>query len=110
MAQDLEKARDLTQIIYFLYAASIFGGIPAIIAIIINYLKRDEVAGTWLESHFRWQMRTFWFSIMWCVIGWITIFIGIGFIILGVASIWAIYRIVKGMLDFYDHKPMYQDA
>jgi uncharacterized membrane protein len=107
MSQDLEKARDLTQIIYILYAVSFFGGIPAIVAIIINYLKRDEVAGTWLESHFRWQMRTFWFSILWCVIGWITAIIGIGFIVLGVTGIWAIYRIVKGMLNFYDNKPMY---
>jgi uncharacterized membrane protein len=108
MSEDLQKLRDFTQIIYFLYAASIFAGVTAIIAIIINYIKRDEVAGTWLESHFRWQMRTFWFSIMWCVIGWITFFIGIGFIIWGVAGIWAIYRIVKGMLNFYDNKPMYQ--
>jgi uncharacterized membrane protein len=107
MDQDASKARDLTQIIYFLYAASIFAGITAIVAIIINYLKRDNVAGTWLESHFRWQMRTFWFSILWCVVGWITIIIGVGFIVWGVAAIWAIYRIVKGMLNFYDNKPMY---
>lgn len=110
MTQDLQKARDLTQIIYFLYAASIFAGVTAIVAIIINYLKRDDVAGTWLESHFRWQVRTFWFSVMWSAIGWVTFFIGIGFIIWGVAAIWAIYRIVKGMLNFYDNKPMYQDA
>ena len=110
MSQDLEKARNLTQVVYFLYIASVLAGVTAIIAIIINYLKRDEVAGTWLESHFRWQMRTFWFSIMWCVIGWITLVVGIGFIIWGVAGIWAIYRIVKGMLNFYDYKPMYQEA
>jgi uncharacterized membrane protein len=110
MSQDLQKARDLTQIIYFLYAASIFGGITAVIAIIINHLKRDDVAGTWLESHFRWQIRTFWFSLLWFVIGQITIFIAIGFVIWGIAAIWAIYRIVKGMLNFYDNKPMYQDA
>ena len=110
MSQDLEKARNLTQVVYFLYIASVLAGVTAIIAIIINYLKRDEVAGTWLESHFRWQMRTFWFSIMWCVIGWITLVVGIGFIIWGVAGIWAIYRIVKGMLNFYDYKPMYQGA
>jgi uncharacterized membrane protein len=108
MSADLQKMRDLTQIIYFLYAATIFAGVTAIVAIIINYLKRDEVAGTWLESHFRWQIRTFWFCILWCAIGWLTFIIGIGFIIWGVAAIWAIYRIVKGMLNFYDNKPMYQ--
>jgi uncharacterized membrane protein len=108
--QGLQKARDLTQIIYLLYAASIFAGITAVIAIIINYLKRDEVAGTWLESHFRWQIRTFWFSVLWLVIGSLTIIIFIGFIIWGIAGIWAIYRIVKGMLNFYDNKPMYEAA
>jgi uncharacterized membrane protein len=110
MTEDPDKARDLTQIVYVLYAASLFFGISAIIAIIINYLKRDEVKGSWLESHFRWQMRTFWFSLLWCFVGWLTIIIGIGFIIWGVAGIWAIYRIVKGMLNFYDNKPMYQGA
>ena len=106
MTQDLQKARDLTQIIYFLYAASVFAGVTAIVAIIINYLKRDDVAGTWLVSHFRWQVRTFWFSVMWSVIGWMTFFIGIGFIIWGVAAIWAIYRIVKGWLSLNDGKPV----
>lgn len=110
MTQDLEKARNLTQIIYFLYIASVLAGITAIIAIIINYLKRDEVAGTWLETHFRWQIRTFWFTLLWCVVGWLTFIVGIGFIVWGVAGIWAIYRIVKGMLNFYDNKPMYQQS
>ncbi len=107
MTQDASKGRDLTQIIYFLYAASIFAGVTAIIAVIINYLKRDDVTGTWLESHFRWQIRTFWFSLLWGLIGGITMIIGVGFIIWGVTAIWAIYRIVKGMLNFYDNKPMY---
>lgn len=110
MSEELEKARNLTQIIYFLYAAPLFAGVTAIVAIIINYIKRDEVAGTWLESHFRWQMRTFWFSLLWAVIGMVTTVIGIGVVILITAGIWAIYRIVKGMLNFYDNKPMYQDA
>lgn len=110
MNQELEKARDLTQIVYFLYAASIIIGVTAIVAVIINHLKRDEVAGTWLESHFRWQMRTFWFALMWGAIGMLTWIIGIGIVIWIAAGIWAIYRIVKGMLNFYDGKPMYQGA
>jgi len=110
VTQDLEKARNLTQIVYFLYIASVLAGVTAIIAVIINYLKRDEVAGTWLETHFRWQIRTFWFSLMWGVIGMLTSWIGIGIVIFIAAGIWAIYRIVKGMLNFYDNKPMYQDA
>ncbi len=54
-------------------AATIIGafvfGLPSIIAVIINYLKRDEVRGTFLESHFRWQIGTFWFGFLWCLIG-----------------------------------------
>jgi uncharacterized membrane protein len=107
MAQDLDRARNLTQLAYFLYVASLFVGITAVAAIIINTIKRDHVAGTWLESHFRWQARTFWFTLMWALIGAITSIIGVGFLIWGVAGIWAIYRIVKGMLSFYDNKPMY---
>ena len=107
MNQDTDKARNLTQIIYFLYAASIVVGLTAIVAIIMNYIKRDDVTGTWLESHFRWQIRTFWFSLMWGVIGFLTSVILVGFVILFVAAIWYIYRIVKGLLNFYDNKPMY---
>lgn len=54
---------------YALQAIGFFVGITYIVAIIINYVKRDDVKGTWLESHFRWQMRTFWFSLLWAIIG-----------------------------------------
>ncbi len=107
MSQDQDKARNLTQIIYFLYAASIVVGLTAIVAVVMNYIKREDVAGTWLESHFRWQIRTFWFSVLWFSIGFLTSVIIVGFVILFVAGIWYIYRIVKGMLNFYDNKPMY---
>ena len=54
-------------------AATIIGafvfGVPSIIAVVINYVKRGEARGTYLESHFRWQIRTFWFALLWCVIG-----------------------------------------
>ncbi len=110
LSQNTEKLRDLTQIVYFLYIASVLAGITAIIAVIINYIKREDVRGTWLESHFRWQIRTFWFSILWAFIGMLTLWIGIGFLVLVATGIWSIYRIVKGMLNFYDGKPMYAAA
>src|ERR1700756_4956984 len=44
-------------------------GVPSIIAVVINYVKRGEARGTYLASHFRWQIRTFWFALLWCVIG-----------------------------------------
>src|SRR5580765_6385784 len=81
-------------------AATIIGafvfGMPSIIAVIINYLKRGEARGTFLESHFRWQIRTFWFGLLWCLIGgflFVT-FIGIPLAIVDfiAAGLWVIYR------------------
>ena len=96
-------------------AATIIGafvfGVPSIIAVVINYLKRGEARGTFLESHFRWQIRTFWFALLWCLIGaflFVT-FIGIPFAIavFFTASVWVIYRIARGWLALRDRKPMY---
>ena len=89
-------------------AASVVGsfifGWPSIIAVIINYVKRGDARGTWLESHFTWQIRTFWWAMLWSIVVFLVglpltlVVIGfgvwaIGFFVLG---IWAIYRIVKG--------------
>ena len=102
----IKSLKSLTQAVYILYALSYFTGITAIIGIIINNVKKDDVAGTWLESHFRWQMRTFWFGLLWAVIGAITTLIGIGFAILFANFCWIIYRIVKGWLNLNDSRPM----
>lgn len=102
------SAKNLTTVIYALYAVSFFlGGITAIIAVILNYLKKNDVAGTFMESHFRWQIRTFWFGLLWGVIGLIMLFIVIGWLVLIANGIWILYRIIKGMLRLNDNKPMY---
>ena len=105
--EKLKKAKTLTMIIYGLYAISFLFIITCIIAIIMNYIKKDDVAGTWLESHFRWQIRTFWFSLLWLIIGTITSIIVIGWAIIAVNCIWFIYRLVKGFLNLSENKPMY---
>lgn len=102
-----KSAKTLTTIIYALYAASYFVGITAIVAIVINYIKKEDVAGTFLESHFRWQIRTFWFGMLWGVLGGITALIVIGWAVLIADGIWIVYRIVKGWLRLNDNKPMY---
>jgi uncharacterized membrane protein len=91
-------------------AATVVGsflfGWPSIIAVIINYVKRGDARGTWLESHFTWQIRTFWFALLWaCVIGvlgflLLIVIVGIGVWIIGlfVLGIWAIYRIARGWM------------
>ncbi|MGR9052691.1 MAG: DUF4870 family protein, partial [Gammaproteobacteria bacterium] len=75
-----------------------------------NYLKRDDMAGSWLESHSLWQIRTFWFSLLWSFLGVLTVPLLIGWIILPVNVVWFVYRIVKGWLWLNDNKPMYQDV
>jgi uncharacterized membrane protein len=102
----LASLKTLSAVIYGLYALALFAGITAIVAIVLNYIKLDDARGTWLESHFRWQIRTFWWSVVWFVLGALTWIILIGWVVLGVASIWFIYRIAKGWLNLNDGKPM----
>lgn len=117
-----------TQVVYALHAlglvlgafgaATVLGsflfGWPSIIAVIINYVKRDAVRGTWLESHFRWQIRTFWFALLWAVLVALVsaplalVLIGIGTWVLGMGllGLWAIYRIGRGWLALNSHQAM----
>ena len=117
----------LTHITYALHAfglalgifgsASVVGaflGLPSVIALIINYVKRGDVRGTWLESHFNWQIRTFWWVLLWAVlivvvslpltlvvIGFATWYLG-----LAVLGVWAVYRIARGWLRLQGRQPM----
>jgi len=106
MSQE-DSQKTLTTVVYGLHAASFIFGITSIIAVIVNYVKRDEVAGTWLESHFKWQIRTFWWGLLWLVIGTLTTPFIVGVPIIFVSVIWYIYRIVKGWLRLNDDKQMY---
>lgn len=116
-----------TQAIYALHAGSLLIGIlgvatvigsflfgwPSIIAVIMNYVKRGEARGTWLESHFRWQIRTFWFGLLWCalcamfVIGTLGLGIFIVWLPAAFVGLWFIYRIVRGWMALSENKPMY---
>lgn len=102
-----KQLKIITTIVYALQAASFLLGFTFLIAVIINYVKKEDVSGTWLESHFRWQIRTFWFSILWSITGIVTIFIFIGYPILFANAVWLIYRIAKGWLRLAESKPMY---
>ena len=117
----------VTHVIYGLHAVSLITGIvtaasivfafltgwPSIIAVILNYVKRSEARGTWLESHFRWQIRTFWFGLLWialCVF-FVLVTLGIGILIawipIAFVSLWFIYRIVRGWMALNNNRPMY---
>ena len=87
------------------------GSVPSIIAVIISYVKRGGARGTWAASHFRWQIRTFWFALLWLLVGVLLIvtLIGapLGLIVLLIVTVWLIYRISRGWLRLVDRRPMY---
>ena len=85
-------------------------GWPSIIAVILNYVKRSDVRGTWLDSHFSWQIRTFWFALLWVVIGFVLfitlIGIPIAYILWVGTGLWVLYRIIRGWLALSSERPM----
>lgn len=102
-----ENVKTITMVVYGLQALSFIVGITFLVAVILNYVKKDEAQGTWLESHFRWQIRTFWFSVLWSIIGLASLILLVGYVILLADAVWVIYRIAKGWLRLNDHKEMY---
>lgn len=102
-----QRLRTLTHILYALYAIGyLTAGMSAIAAIIINYIKREDAEGTPYASHFKWQIRTFWWSLVWMILGLMLALIAVGVIVLWVSAIWMLYRIIKGWLYLYDNKPL----
>jgi uncharacterized membrane protein len=123
----------ITHLIYGLHALSVvmgllsfgFGGaairfvigLPSIVAVLINYARRAEARSTWLESHFRWQIRTFWYALLWIAITliisapFVLFLIGIFMAIFGfgVVGVWVIYRVARGWLLLNEHRPVPMD-
>jgi len=114
----------LTHVIYGLHAFSAVTGLltpamivtafltgwPSIIAVILNYVKRSDVRGTWLDSHFSWQIRTFWFALLWLAVGAIlfatVIGIPVAFVLWFGTGIWVLYRIIRGWLALSSQRPL----
>jgi uncharacterized membrane protein len=123
-SEKLEGSRAWCHIMYGLHALSAFGGLigaativgsflfgwPSIIAVIINYVTRSNVRGTWLDTHWRWQLRTFWLAAAWALAALVLVFtiIGIPFawIILAVLGLWLLYRVVRGWAALVSRNPM----
>jgi len=99
-------------------AATVLGsflfGWPSIIAVILNYVYRGDARGTWLETHFTWQIRTFWYALGWSLLVALVsiplalVIIGFGTWILGtfILGVWAVYRVGRGWLRLNAHRPM----
>jgi uncharacterized membrane protein len=90
---------------------SFVGSLPSIVAVIMNYARRSATYGTFLESHFRWQIRTFWYALLWACVCVLMIATILGALIglpgLGVLGVWIAYRVIRGWLALRDRKPMY---
>ena len=120
----LEGLVRLTHLIYGLHSLAILtgllgtativgsflGGIPSIVAVILNYVKRDDTRGTFLESHFRWQIRTFWYAFLWVLVALLLLVTIIGipvaFLIFFALGAWVVYRVARGWLALNERRAM----
>ena len=124
--QPTEGLTTLAHVIYALHAFSALTGLassvlvltafltgwPSIVAVVLNYAKRSEVRGTWLDSHFGWQIRTFWFALLWLLAGAVAfvtlVGIPVGIVIWIATGLWVLYRIARGWMTLSAEKPMPQ--
>ena len=102
----LRSNRTLTWVIYGLYGESFLVGITSIVAIILNYVKRGDVAGTYLESHFTWQIRTFWIGVIVAIVGGLLMLVLVGWLVWLADMVWVIYRLVMGALRLSESQPI----
>ena len=125
--RDIESLVTWSQVIYARHAFSLLTGIlgvatvigafltgwPSIIAVILNYLKRGDARGTWLESHFRWQIRTFWFGLLWVLlcVAFVIVTFGMGLLVVWIPMVgvtaWFIYRVARGWMALNARRQMY---
>ena len=103
---DEKSLKTIATVVYTLQAVGFFVGITWLVAIVIDYVKRDDARGTWLESHFSWQIRTFWWGLLWGIVGGILLLVLVGYFVLLATAVWLIYRIVKGWLNLAENKPL----
>lgn len=118
---------NLVQLTYLIYGLHLFSAIngvltsafvvtaflsgwPSVLAVVMNYIKRDATRGTYLESHFRWQIRTFWFALLWLLVGAILVITIIGiplaWILVVLVGLWVLYRMTRGVLRLMDQQAM----
>ena len=120
----LDGSRAWCHVMYGLHALSAASGIlssatiigafvfgwPSIIAVIINYATRDRVRGTWLATHWRWQLRSFWFAALWLLVAGMLMLTLIGipaaFMVVVGTGLWVLYRVIRGWLALLDRRGM----
>jgi uncharacterized membrane protein len=115
---------NVSHVIYGLHALTVLTGLmtpafivtafltgwPSLIAVVLSYVKRGEARGTFLESHFRWQIRTFWFALLWLLVAMLLaltlIGIPLALLLAGIAGVWVLYRVVRGWLNLNEGRAL----
>jgi uncharacterized membrane protein len=106
-AGKLESLKKVTAMVYLCQVlAFALAGLPLLVGVIINFIKRNEVQGTWLESHFNWQIKTVWITLAGFALAGLTFGIGIGFFILIPTIVLQVYRIAIGWTALNSDKPV----
>lgn len=119
--RDLSGEKTTLHIVYLLHALAPFTyWILAAVAVFIGFLKRDNVRGTYLDSHYAWMAGAFWWTLFWLVTTWVIygvlsiLTLGIGAVVLfpflwlahGILFIWYLYRVIRGWLSLNDGKAL----
>lgn len=100
-----DSNRTVVLICYVLGAVGIFSFLPVLIALIVCYVKRDDALNTIYQSHYSWLISTFWIGLFWLIVSFVTLFFfGLGWFIYLILCVWLIYRFVKGILRFAEHR------
>ena len=124
VSDNLEGARSWAHVMYGLHALSALSGIltsasivgafvfgwPSVIAVIINYVTRNQVRNTWLDSHWRWQLRSFWYAALWMLVAGVLAATLIGlpaaFVVIVITGVWVLYRVIRGWMGLLNRAVM----
>lgn len=101
----MENARRMVLVTYILHLIGAIAGLTSIVGLVFNYLHKDKVSGE-IATHHRWMIRSFWWAVVWIVVGFATSWIVIGWFVLGAAWFWYVYRHVKGLVGWVNEEPM----
>lgn len=99
------SARTVTLIAYVLHLAGAIAGVPSLIGLVVNYFERSKFGGR-IDSHHRWMIRSFWWALVWIIVGCLTTFLLVGWLILGLTWLWYVYRHVRGLISLLHGEPM----
>ncbi|HEX6994007.1 MAG TPA: hypothetical protein VF339_07645 [Gammaproteobacteria bacterium] len=102
---NVESERATVLLAYVLHLIGSVSAIPSLIGLLLNYLKRGDVDER-LASHHGWMIRTFWWALLWVVVGWVTTILLVGWLILGLVWLWYVYRHVLGLIRLANGESM----